>query len=343
MFKIILIILISLFVLSCREGYIDEPQDKLPPDSGIPTPNAVFRTLKLVGGFKSKNGDTKRFNLLGFKNVSEINLFGSGNDSQNVWLDIDNINKGIKVQKVSPYNIIPIDLVICINTSNSSINSIIDTIYKQIYKFQDYFSAFGLDIRIGAVGFLGDIRGYFDLTDDLYYLKSWMYSSKFKDTVNQLLYPNFGAGEFMENAITSVKFADSLFSWRLGSIKSFIIITDKPIYPMGKSAYSLDWLLSRTAFFNINVYFVGDPSKYSNQWQQINYNVQNPKLMADYTGGFYQVINKNEIDLITSPFKEMLTQSHSIDFFSKSGTKIIKSVVKLGSQSDGQSTYRIVF
>lgn len=344
--SILVLFITSLLILSCRENIIQGEYPEAPQDQSGPVPTTIKNNLVPSGKFYTLEADKRRLVLSGVViNYYGIDLFGTGHLLQNVWLEIDSVNKGILVKKVSPQNRLKADVVFCVDVSGSMNDAIVDSIANTLAIFSDYLYRFGIDARFGGVGFVGDIRGYKDLTSDVANFRAWVKAKRFIDTSTQVLFPNFGSSSLSENPVSAIRFADSLFSWRFDAQKIFIVFTDVPMKPSSRVDWSSTWVRENLrGRSQIHVVFASDTSKYTNLWSTPNLVNQNPKDLALITGGTYLLLpSGTNFHLLYSPLFEALTYSHSIDFLTSSGKKLVKIILSLSANYDGKSELEVEF
>lgn len=345
-----LMFLFSILVLvlaACRENSTDIQIPEIPLDQSGPVPEVLKNNVVLSGTFYSPSIDNRRrLNLSGIViNEIGIDLYGTNDPLQNIWLEIDGVNKGILVKRVSPSNRLKADIVFCVDVSGSMNEAIIDSIINTITIFDDFIYRKGIDARYGGVGFVGDIRGVKLLTDDVANFRSWMEAKRFVDTATQVLFPEFGSSHLSENPISAIRYADSLFNWRNDAQKVFIVFTDVPIKPSSRSEWSLNWIRDNLKGKGIiHTVFASDSSRYTNLWSTPNLTNQNPKELATLTGGTYKMLaDGTKLHLLYLSVVESLIYSHSIDFITDSGKKNVKIVVTLSPNYDGKTELQVDF
>ncbi len=334
-------------VSACRENASETQIPEIPPDQTGPVPEVLKNNVVLSGTFYSPSIDNRRrLNLSGIV-ITEIgiDLYGTNDPLQNIWLEVDGVNKGILVRRVSPSNRLKADIVFCVDVSGSMNEAIIDSIINTITIFDDFIYRRGIDARYGGVGFVGDIRGVKLLTDDVANFRSWMQAKRFVDTATQVLFPAFGSSHLSENPISAIRYADSLFSWRTDAQKVFIVFTDVPIKPSSREEWSLTWIRNNLKGRGIvHTIFASDTSKYTNLWSTPNLSNQNPKDLSKVTGGVYKMlVDGTKLHLLYTSIVESLIYSHSIDFITERGRKNVKIVGMLSPNYDGKTELEVDF
>lgn len=345
--KLLILILFPIFALiSCRENTTETQLPEIPPDPAGSVPQVVKNNVVPSGRFYTFELERRRLNLSGVVvNNYGIDLYGTGDPDQNIWIEIDGVNKGILVKRVSPQNRLKADIVFCVDVSGSMNDAIIDSIANTISSFSDLIYRYGIDARFGGVGFVGDIRGVKLLTEDVANFRTWVRTKRFIDTSTQVLFPQFGSSSLNENPVSAIRYADSLFNWRLDAQKVFVVFTDVPVKPSSREDWSVNWVINNLRGKGIvHVVFANDTSKFTNLWSTPNLSNQNPKDLATYTGGTYKIFPDGyNLNLIYLPLVESLIYSHSVDFLTGPGKKRIKVVLSLSPNYDGKSEYDLEF
>ncbi len=344
---IIFFVVITLVFYSCRE-YVNEPQlPEIPPDPSGSVPQVVKNNVVPSGRFFTFELERRRLNMSGvvLNNYYGIELYGTNNPSQNIWLEIDGVNKGILVKRVSSQNRLKADIVFCVNVSGSMNDAIVDSIANTIAAFSDYIYRYGVDARFGGVGFVGDIRGVKLLTEDIANFRTWIRTKRFIDTSTQVLFPQFGSSSLNENPVSAIRYADSLFNWRFDAQKVFVVFTDVPVKPSSREDWSVSWVRNKIRGRGIvHVVFANDTSRFTNLWSTPNLSNQNPKELATITGGTYNILPDGYgLRLFYLPLVESLVYSHSIDFLTGAGKKKIKVILSLSPNYDGKSEFDLEF
>jgi len=344
-----LLFLLSLILLisNCRETPSDSELPQIPPDPSGSVPVLVRNNLVPSGSFATVNGERRKLNLSGIViNNYSVDLKGTNDAGQNVWIEVDSVNKGILVNRVSRGNILPADVVFCVDVSGSMPAAVVDSILNTISIFADVLYNYGIDLRFGGIGYVGDIRGYKNLTGDVANFKNWVRSTKFEDPSTEVLFPAYGSSSLSQNSVTAIKFADSAFSWRSGAQKIYILFTDAPVSPSSQVNWANEWVVAnQKGKASVNVVFFGDTSRYTNQWYPLNLSNQNPKDIAYATGGSFSLFpgTAEGLDISKLPITNALASSHSIEFLSKSGSRKVRVILSVSSNYDGQSSFVVNF
>lgn len=343
---IITAIVFLLVISSCRENPSEINTPEIPPDPIGSVPEVIKNNVVPSGTFFTVELERRRLNLSGFVvNNYGVPLYGTGDPNQNIWLEIDGVNKGILVKQVSGQNRLKADIIFCVDVSGSMNDAIVDSIVSTLSALSNYLYRNGIDARFGGIGFVGDIRGVKLLTEDVANFRSWVLSKRFIDTSTQVLFPQFGSSSLNENPVSAIRYADSLFNWRREAQKIFVVFTDVPVKPSSKEDWSTNWVRTNLRGRGIvHVVFASDSSRYTNLWSTPNLSNQNPKDLATFTGGTYKLIpDGHNLNLLYLPIVESLLYSHSIDFLTTSGKKKIKIVASISTNYDGKTELDIEF
>ncbi|MBU2447228.1 MAG: VWA domain-containing protein [Bacteroidetes bacterium] len=338
---------IIVFLSSCRDNPSDSELPEIPPDPYGSVPALVKNNLIPSGSFSTVSGERRKLNLSGVViNNYPVDLKGTNDAGQNIWIEIDSVNKGALVKKVSRGNPLPADVVFCLDVSGSMPSAVVDSLVNTISSFADILYNYGLDLQFGGIGYVGDIRGTKNLTGDVANFKNWVRSTKFEDPVTEVRFPRYGSSILSQNAVTAIKYADSAFSWRNGAQRLYIVMTDAPVSPSSQINWANEWVVAnQKGKSSVHVVFIGDTLKYTNLWYPLNLSNQNPKDIASATGGSFTLFPETASGLEISklPVKNILAASHSIEFLSKSGNKNVRVLLSVSPNYDGQSKYVINF
>lgn len=339
-------VILILYLTSCRENPSELNIPEIPADPTGPVPEVVRNNVVPSGTFFTVQVERRRLNLSGIVvNNYGVPLYGTGDPDQNIWIEIEGVNKGILVKKVSSTNRLKADIVFCVDVSGSMNDAIVDSIATTLAAFSNYIYRNGIDARFGGVGFVGDIRGVKLLTDDVVNFRSWVQTKRFIDTATQVLFPQFGSSSLNENPVAAIRYADSLFNWRADAQRIFVVFTDVPVKPTAREDWSTSWVRNNLRGRGVvHVVFANDSSKFTNLWSIPNLSNQNPRDLATFTGGtFRMLVDGYNLNLLTLPMVESLLYSYSIDFLTTSGKKRVKIVASLSPNYDGKSEIMVEF
>lgn len=260
--------------------------------------NAIMPNIQYA--MVDENGDAVfRIDMTGIqdRNTHEwIRLYGTDDPKQNVWVEIDNEPKGIKVYNtIDDYNDhnVGIDLVFLVDNSGS-MSEEADAIARDIISWSSSLAANGLDIKFACVGYDGAINGAIDFTSAKSlsnYLEEGTGTSrtrgfsgkKAEQLSNVTEKYRTGGDDYNECGMAALRFANDNFTFTRGSNRIYVNFTDEPNQPNGNSGFSVEWLKTGwdTSMGTIHTVFSGG----TETSKEYNY------LMSDYTGG--TVLNTN--------------------------------------------------
>lgn len=356
----ILLLLLSFFTLN---GCITEEDDTIDPPSGntdIPTdpggtaPTPVINNIRPSAQFTKVTGNENRIqiNLLGIIDPvtnQAINFVAN----QNTFVTEDGILQGIKVTKVSGGGT-TLRADICFVVDNSgSMGEEADSVARKIIAFSSFLQASGLDVRVSVVGHgynsdskVYGARNFTDATTLSGYLNrrtglertvgfSGSDSAQLQSAAN--LFGNQSQGD--ENSIIGIKFADSLFTWRSGANRVYVIFTDEPTQPGGNSFWATQDFLSKWSVAKGTIHTV-----YSSDTTRTWVPLQNerPWDLSKGTGGTTKFIPATAVglDLTTLPVTGALVNSYLIEFVTSNPTGVHTVVITVKTTTaDGKAEF----
>lgn len=250
-----------------------------------------------------------------------LRLYGTGDENQNVWVEVDGTPKGIKVYNTADdeeEHTVPVDLVFLVDNSGS-MSEEADAIARDITEWADKLNAGNLDIMFGCVGYDGAITGALNITDSQTLSDYLDRSSGTNRTVGfvgtqaekklfQSRKENYrtGGDSSYECGMAALRFASDLFSFRKGANRIFVNFTDEPNQPNGKAQFSVKSLLTDwdTSLGTIHTVFSGG----SDSDQERN------SLMSEYTGGTVIFANSSfsGVTLESLPVTDAMQNSYII-------------------------------
>jgi hypothetical protein len=300
-----------------------------------------------------------RIDMTGIQDKSTlewIHLYGTGEKNQNVWVEVDDTPKGIKVYNTADdedVHTVPVDLVFLVDNSGS-MSEEADVIARDITEWSQKLEATGLSIRFGCVGFDGSINGAINLTT-VENLSTWLdRSTGTKRTVgfdgsdatklsNSAADYRTGGNSSNECGVAAARFANDLFSFRSSANRIYVNFTDEPNQPSGKSAFSVEWIKNNweTSMGTIHTVF----SNVKETQEEFNY------LMSEYTGG--TVINTNSsftgVSLESLPVSDAMQNSYIIrltnvrEYMDGNTHKVHITVLSADNSVRVERTYYVIF
>lgn len=239
-----------------------------------------------------------RIDMTGVKNAESVDwlrLYGTGSPEQNIWVEVDDVPKGIDVYNNADQaggRVIMTDVVFVVDNSGS-MSEEADAIARDIISWAQLLTNSGLSVRFGIVGYDGEITGGIDLTtaDELARFLSYgsgtSRTQHFGDnrtdwsTLASRYYVNGGMDEC---GVAAIRLADENFKFRMGSNRVYVNFTDEPNFPTSKSGYSVKYFENQNnwAAAQGTVHTVYSASKFEgNTWNSR----EQPWLVSEYTGG----------------------------------------------------------
>lgn len=296
------------------------PNPDIYGDINASIPNIKYTTV-------DENGNAViRLDLTGVQNrenLEWIRLYGTGDDRQNVWVEVDGKPKGIRVYNTADdadAHSVPVDLVFLVDNSGS-MDDEANAIARDIAAWATKLENAGLDIRFAYVGYDGAINGACELTDaETFeeYLNGNGYgtnhtvgfnaksSSLRYDLQNNVGSYRTGGNSSNECGMAALRYATDNIPFRNNSNRIYVNFTDEPNQDAGIHRFDVESLLTDwdPALGTVHtVYSNGD--YYSNN-----------EKMSEYTGG--TVIRCNSsfygVTLESLPVTDAMTNSYIIRF-----------------------------
>lgn len=183
-----------------------------------------------------------------------LSLVGTGNEGQNVWLDIDGKAKAVDAYNLysSESNKYPVrhDVVFLINNSNS-MKEEVEHIAEQIGHWGKDMADAGIDFRVGMVSYgEGDasVSGAHDLASiadiEAFIDRSTASMVEGFAGANAVALEtaaksgDYYSGYSNECAVVAMAYANDLFSFRSSSNRIYILFNDEPNQPGGEHKWS---------------------------------------------------------------------------------------------------------
>ncbi|MCH5303127.1 MAG: VWA domain-containing protein [Prevotella sp.] len=267
------------------------PNPQLPSTTTY-VPN-IQTTIEYINGIPVISID-----MTGVKNpdgTEWLRLYGTGDKNQNIWVEVDDIPKGIDVYNNADKEagkIVKTDIVFTVDNSGS-MDDEADAIARDIISWSQLLVNSNLDARFGVVGYEGPITGAINLTsvNNLSdYLnegtgtsRTYHFGGADASTLQSLAY-NYTSGGWYECGAAAIRFANDNFSFRPGANRIYVNFTDEPNQPNGKSGFSVQFFEDQenwpAAYGTVHTVY-SDSRFNNNRW---NYEEQ-PWLISEYTGG----------------------------------------------------------
>ena len=222
-----------------------------------------------------------------------LDLYGTGESGQNIWVEVDGKPKGIVVinnnENDGSVSKRMVDLVFCVDNSGS-MSEEANKLAQEVVGWATKLSQQNLDIQFACVGYgnINGINGAINFTDITGISSFFNYSSGTSRTMHfagsdaQEL--KTLAGQYHncsgECGAEAVHFADDNFKFRPGANRIYVNFTDEPNQPGSYTENSVEYFNDQNNWDTTKgtihtVFSNGHPSTYS----------EAPWLMSEYTGG----------------------------------------------------------
>jgi len=364
-----LLILFFIFIVGCSKDN-NNPVDETPTNTDIPqdptnaAPVPALNNITPSAPAPSKvpgNPSRIMINLIGVIDpVTEqpINFVAN----QSLFIVEDSKNKGILVSSAGGSTTLNADVVFVVDNSGS-MDEEADSVASKIIAFVNYLQARGINLRVGCVGYqYGDVNGGINLTDanslknylnrpTVYYGTDRTIGFSGSDSARLAnaasLYPILSG----ENGILGICFADSFYTWRSGSARVYLNITDEPTQNGGyehwcSNSLRLRWKPEKGTIhtvFSIDSYYwnAGQPDT-ANVYYWSEYD-ERPWVLSSFSGGTIKFVHSDatDLDLTTLPVTGVLANSVKVEFLTSdpNASHNLEIIIKNGSTSDGKTTF----
>ncbi|MFR9651410.1 MAG: hypothetical protein SNG35_05245 [Rikenellaceae bacterium] len=270
-------------------------------------------------------------------NGGYLELKGTGEPKQNLWLEFDNTPKGIYIEKISEGSAVKNDIIFLVDNSGS-MSEEANGIATSIQAWATELYEAGIDAKFACVGYNGSITGAIDLTDvsgistyldrytgtsrtvgfDTTYLSEMASESTYKTTSG-------------ECGVVALRFADDLFSFRDGSNRIYVNFTDEPNQTSGYENNSVEYVNSDYWIGKGTVHTVFSATSCSTTG-----NNEDPRDMSTYTGGTSMDVSSSftGVTLSSLPVSEAILNTYIIrftnieEYIGKESTYSVMIVVK---------------
>ena len=295
------------------------------PNTSIPNMNYSIE--------RSGNYVIVRLDLTGIQDPETrdwLELIGTGNKEQNVWVSVDDTPKGILVYNngdEGKEQNIKADLVFLVDNSGS-MSEEANLVASEISSWATKLAESGLDIRFGCVGYndAGRISGALDFSS----------AEKINEYLNR---PGISGtsrttgfygdkAEFLSNSrtgfndvwgecgVVALTFADSLFSFRVGANRIYVNFTDEPNQPYNYEKWSVEkvkdvakWPVSKGTIHTVY-------SEDTTCFRETPLSNEKPWRLSEYTGGtiLQTPYNFSGVSLESLPVTGAMQNSYIIRF-----------------------------
>ncbi len=284
----------------------------------------------------TENKGIGRFSMAGINANGEwLELHGTEETNQNVWLEINGKPKGVKVYN-GEENLLSkakADIVFLVDNSGS-MSEEANKLAEEIIRWSDKLSK-TMDVQFGCVGIDHDyINGALNITDvntlsD--YLNARSGTSRTSHYGESMTTPPADYETLKQNAKNytnaggecggiMLHYADENFTFRDGANRFYVYFTDEENQPGGDPRWSVESVNKLSEYYNWDaskgvIYTVfSDQYSTPESWTNTLY-WENPYLFSTYTGGMTLATNSNfEISLDELPITGAITQSFVFTF-----------------------------
>jgi len=317
---------------------IESPHSGIPDDSQASKNPTVINPTTTVPNIQTTLDEINgipviRVDMTGIKNAEDVDwlrLLGTGQEGQNVWVEVDGKPKGILVYNNADdidEKAIKTDVVFTVDNSGS-MDDEADAIARDIVSWAQLLTNSHLDVNFGVVGYGGYVSGAINITSVTAlsdYLNEGRGTSRTEHfggaDKSQLVqyassFPKTGRDvSTNECGAMAIRFADKYFSFRPGSNRIYVNFTDEPNQPDHNSDYSVQFFNNQNNWpaAKGTVHTVYSANTFnSNSW---NVNEQ-PWLISEYTGGTTLFTNSrfSGVTLESLPVTGAMENSYIIRF-----------------------------
>lgn len=319
------------------------------PDTGVPSDEMAEKAPEIKGeqnvnipNFSTfiedgSNGRVMRMSLTGIQlpNNEWMELYGTGDTRQNVWLEIDGQPKGIAVinsteTQTRAFNIskAQADVVFLVDNSGS-MSEETNAVANEILSWSQTLAG-TMDVQFGCVGIDHSyINGAIDITSvenlsDYLNRDGLSGTDRTRGYVDTQLetsaqtYNNAGG----ECGGIMLHFADQHFNFRPGANRIYIYFTDEPNQPGGNEEWSVLTVNPESSYYvwntskgTIHTVFSNKDNFLTDSYNWRDLYSENPRLFATYTGGtLIETTGDFNITLDELPVTGAITNSYIIRF-----------------------------
>lgn len=291
-------------------------------------------------------------NLTGVSNGGSgyLELKGTGENNQNVWLEFKKVPKGILVEQISSTVRVQNDIVFLVDNSGS-MSQEANAIAETIQEWANELDAAGIDAQYACVGYndYGKISGAIDFTDAStlsVYLERSTGVNRTKGYDTDALSEAAANTEYTtasgECGVVALRFANDQYSFREGSNRIYVNFTDEPNQTAGEENNSVEYVLTSDWTGKGTIHTVYSSTTCSTS----GYN-EDPRLLSEYTGGSSMTVSSSFTDVTLSSLSvsDALLNSYLVSFtnieeyIGSSEEHEITIVIKDGSVQSTKTLY----
>lgn len=294
-------------------------------DTGIPydnTPNPAITNPNVdipigIVNITGRIGDVpvERLTIPGISlpnNGGWLNIHGTGENGQNVWVSIDGDPRGFVWDPTSEdtSNKMMADVVFVVDNS-SSMDQEADAVANSIIKWANQLEAANIDLRVGCVGYSvsGTINGAYDMTTTNL-LSTYLNRKKGtartigfegnNKTILESRAKNYTTSG--ECGAMAIRYADANFNFRNNANRFYVNFTDEPNQPNKNTEFSVEFFKNPSNWDSkkgtIYTVYTGLESYTNMPWTNLVY--EKPWLMSEYTGGQTKKYDENATGMTLS-------------------------------------------
>ncbi len=236
------------------------------------------------------------------QNNTWLDLQGTLQNGQNIWIEIDGEPRSLKAQRVATRTTsrTRLDLVFLVDNSGS-MSQEADSLAASIVDWSDELQS-SFDLKLGCVGYEdGYISGAIDMTTPT---ELYNFLNRSSGTYRTVGFEGANAdaleaktGEYStwgECGAAALHFSDDNFSFRSSTTRLYVNFTDEPNQPSSNQPeYSVESVASMSSWGahqgTIHTVFSNDTSYHNYTYDYY----EKPWLMSEYTGGELMVVPSN--------------------------------------------------
>lgn len=273
------------------------------PSDAVATPNPDIAPEELNTSIPSfsvtveEEYDNKSIRLLltGIQTPDNnwLELYGTGDSRQNIWMEIDNQPKGIAIANVGSGETEKplIDIVFLVDNSGS-MSEEANAVAREIIEWSNLLSQ-KMDIQFGCVGYSvsGSVNGALNITD-VNTLSEYLNRKTGTQRTVGFAGPDEAELKSAATAYTSsdecgvlaLRFADEHFSFRQSSNRIYVNFTDEPNQPNKQSKWSVEYVKDQQNW-NVSQGTIHTVYSGKTNYQWVTNVREDPRLLSEYTGG----------------------------------------------------------